>query len=104
MAEGEALTATVEELESARTQLLSEQEALQLALAKARDEVDAGAEAARLAAAKREALEALVADLEVKVSEGQTALDEEEAGRLAEAAAAEVLRERLQNADTELTQ
>jgi chemotaxis protein MotB len=103
LAEGEALTATVEELESARTQLLSEQEALQLALAKARDEVDAGAEAARLAAAKREALEALVADLEVKVTEGQTALDEEEAGRLAEAAAAEALRERLQNADTELT-
>jgi chemotaxis protein MotB len=103
LAEGEALSATVEELETARTQLLSEQEALQLALAKARDEVDAGAEAARLAAAKREALEALVADLEVKVTEGQTALDEEEAGRLAEAAAAEALRERLQNADSELT-
>ncbi|WP_424939097.1 peptidoglycan -binding protein [Aliiroseovarius sp. S253] len=103
LAEGEALSASVEELEVARTQLLNEQEALQLALAKARDEVDASAEDARLAAAKREALEALVADLEVKVTDGQTALDEEEAGRLAEAAAAEALRERLQNADTELT-
>ena len=42
--------------------LMSEKDALQLALAKARDEIDAGAEAARLAAARREALEALVAN------------------------------------------
>lgn len=103
LAEGEALSASVEELEAARAKLISDQEALNLALAKARDEIDAGTEAARLAAAKREALEALVADLEVKVSEGQAALNEEEAGKLAEAAAAEALRERLQNADTELT-
>lgn len=103
LAEGEALSASVAELEEARTKLMTEQEALNLALAKARDEIDAGTEAARLAAAKREALEALVADLEVKVEDGQTALSDKEAGRLAEAAAAEALRERLKNADTELT-
>ncbi|MCK0141768.1 peptidoglycan -binding protein [Aliiroseovarius sp. F20344] len=103
LAEGEALSASVAELEEARTKLITEQEALNLALAKARDEIDAGTEAARLAAAKREALEALVADLEVKVEDGQKALSDEEAGKLAEAAAAEALRERLKNADTELT-
>ncbi|SMR70705.1 chemotaxis protein MotB [Aliiroseovarius halocynthiae] len=103
LAEGVALSATVEDLENAQAKLISDQEALNLALAKARDEIDEGTEAARLAAAKREALEALVADLEVKVAEGQTALSNEEADRLAEAAAAEALRERLKNADNELT-
>ncbi len=89
---------------------LSQSEALNLALAQARSEIDAAAEAARLAAARREALEALVADLETQ-TEGQlseidrlqTALSEEEAARLVEAAAAEALRERLENADAELT-
>ena len=50
-------------LEGEKTELLSQQEALNAALAQARDELDAGAEAARLAAARREALEALIADL-----------------------------------------
>ncbi len=44
--------------------LITEQEALNLALARARDEIDAQAEAARLAAARREALEAMIADLQ----------------------------------------
>ena len=43
--------------------LESEEEALNLALASARDEVDAAAEAARRSAAEREAFEALIADL-----------------------------------------
>ncbi len=103
LSEGAALGATVEELEAAQARMISEQEALTLALAQARDELDAGAEAARLAAAKREALEALVADLEAKRDEQAAALNEEEAGRLAEAAAAAALRERLQTADEELT-
>ena len=97
-------------LESQREQLLSEQEALSLALAQSRSEVDAQAEAARLAAARREALEALVADLEqtgdeqaAQIAELQSQLSEEEVARLAEAAAAESLRNRLQNADAELT-
>lgn len=61
--EGARLQASLAEAEAARTALLSEQEALNLALASARSEMDAVAEAARLAAARREALEAMVADL-----------------------------------------
>ena len=63
-----------------------------------------------MAAAQREALEALVADLEqsdaaqgARISELEEQLTAEEAARLAEAAAAENLRTRLQNADAELT-
>ena len=116
-AEGAALAADLEALEGQRTRLLSEQERLELALAAARDEMDAQAEAARLAAAKREALEALIADLRARNAEaGETAaalseqvagleadLSEEEKARLAEAAAAQALREKLRNADDELT-
>ncbi len=103
LAAGTQMAATIEDLEAAQAQLITEQDALQLALAQARSEIDEGVEAARLAAAKRDALEALVADLEVKVAEGQQALSDEEASRLAEAAAAEALRARLENADAELT-
>ncbi|MFU8882245.1 MAG: peptidoglycan -binding protein [Rhodobacterales bacterium] len=105
------------ELEAAQERLISEQEALNLALAQARSEVDAGAEAARLAAARRAALEALIVDLRAEqaqteataqalsgqVQDLQAQLSDEEAARLAEAAAAEALRARLQNADSELT-
>ncbi len=107
----------VADLESERAELISEQEALQLALSNLRDEVSAGEEAARLAAARREALEALVADLRAdaadseaeqaeltrQVSDLEAELSEEEKARLAEAAAAEALREKLKNADAELT-
>jgi chemotaxis protein MotB len=90
-------------LEAAQDQLLSEQEALNLALAQARDEIDAGTEAARLAAARREALESLVTDLETVRDENAAQISTLEAERLADAAAAEALRERLENADAELT-
>ncbi len=102
-------------LDQARSQdeiaeLQSEQDALNLALAQSRAEIDEQTEAARLAAAQREALEALVADLEqadaaqtTRISELEEQLTTEEAARLAEAAAAENLRTRLQNADAELT-
>ncbi|WP_333711883.1 peptidoglycan -binding protein [Yoonia sp.] len=93
----------IADLEAAQTELLSEQEALNLALAQARSEIDAGAEAARLAAARREALEALVADLEAETSAQEEAISDLEAATLVDAAAAEALRERLANADTELT-
>ncbi len=93
----------IADLEAAQTELLSEQEALNLALAQARSEIDAGAEAARLAAARREALEALVADLEAETSAQEEAISDLEAAALVDAAAAEALRERLANADTELT-
>ena len=117
LSERDAALGTVAELEAEQGRLLSEQEALNLALAQARTEIDAGTEAARLAAARREALEALIADLRSEQAETQaqaqalsgqvdalqTQLSEEEAARLAEAAAAEALRARLQNADSELT-
>lgn len=107
----------VSDLEAREETLLSEQEALNLALAASREEVDAQTEIARLAAARREALEALAADLRARnaqaeseietlsadVIAAQTALSENEQAALVEAAAAEALRDRLANADTELT-
>ena len=104
-------------LETEQTRLLSEQEALNLALASNRNEIDAQSEAARLAASKREALEALIADLQLQSAQAgdrvialeqqlataADALSEEEAAKLVEAAAAEALRNRLENADAELT-
>ena len=104
-------------LETEQTRLLSEQEALNLALASNRSEIDAQSEAARLAASKREALEALIADLQLQSAQAgdrvialeqqlataADALSEEEAAKLVEAAAAEALRNRLENADAELT-
>jgi chemotaxis protein MotB len=90
-------------LEAETTRLLSEQEALNLALAQARSEIDAGAEEARLAAARREAMEALVADLEARSESDAARISALEAAQLLDAAAAEALRERLANADTELT-
>ena len=101
---------TVATLEADQARLLSEQEALNLALAAARSEIDAGAEAARLAAARREALEALIADLQNKeaaltaqATDLTDKLSQEEAARLAEAAAAQALRARLEAADSEIT-
>ena len=114
LAQRDTALGQVAALEDTQAELLSEQEALQLALAGMRDEVDAQEEAARLAAAQREALEALVADLRgeaaevqgaltAQVTELQDALSDEEAARLAEAAAAEALRARLEGASAELT-
>ena len=84
--------------------------ASEAAVAAARTEVDAQAEAARLAAARREALEALLADLRRQNADTAGQLDqtrqklsEAEAARLADAAAAQALRERLDKADAELT-
>lgn len=111
-ARGEAsqLGATVAELEAAKATLVTEAEAMTLALAQARDEIDANVEAARLAAARREALEVLIADLRRRgeVSEtartaAEAALTEAEAVRLADAAALQALRDKLSNSDTELT-
>lgn len=84
--------------------------ASEAAVAAARTEIDAQAEAARLAAARREALEALLADLRRQNADTAGQLDqtrqklsEAEAARLADAAAAQTLRERLDKADAELT-
>lgn len=86
-------------LEDARDTLVSEAEALNLALAQARDEIDAEAEAARLAAARADALEQLSAQLRADAEGLQVQLDES----LADAAAAQALRDQLSAAESELT-
>ncbi|WP_170374219.1 peptidoglycan -binding protein [Ruegeria atlantica] len=105
-----ALLVEQERAQGQIAELVDEQGALNLALAQSRAEIDEQTEAARLAAAQREALEALVADLEqsdaaqsTRISELEEQLSTEEAAKLAEAAAAENLRNRLLNADAELT-
>ncbi|WP_171127020.1 MULTISPECIES: peptidoglycan -binding protein [unclassified Ruegeria] len=110
LAEQERAEGAIAGLEAERDELLTEQDALNLALAQSRAEIDEQTEAARLAAARREALEALIADLEqtetaqsALITELEDQLNAEEAARLAEAAAAENLRNRLQDADAELT-
>ena len=96
LAQRREATAQIAALQADQTRLMSEQEALNLALAQARSEIDAGLEQARLAAARREALEALVA-------QGETRISDLEAAQLVDAAAADALRNRLENADAELT-
>tara|TARA_R100001369_G_scaffold2244_2_gene7635 strand:+ start:549 stop:2240 length:1692 start_codon:yes stop_codon:yes gene_type:complete len=114
LSQRDAAVARGETLVARQNELLSAQDALNLALTQARSETDAQVEAARLAAARRDALTALVDDLRAKNQETQAALQsaadanaaalsDAEAARLAEAAAAEQLREKLQNADAELT-
>ncbi len=118
------LTGRLTAAESESAQRLTAQQALEASLAQARSELDASAETARLAAARREALEALVASLQkdaatlksqaestqaaldaaAKTSADQTAkLSDAEAARLAEAAAAEELRRKLEGSNAELT-
>ncbi len=125
------LTGQVTAAQSESAERLTAAQALEASLAQARSELDAGAEAARLAAARREALEALVASLrsdvqglegeaeaaatltaeqaarlaaaEAAAGEQAQQLSDAEAARLVEAAAAQALRERLENADAELT-
>ena len=104
------LTARLADIEAGLAREISQKEAAQLALAQARDEIDTSAEQARLAAARREALEALIANLEAENVEKDaelaaraTELSEAETRRLADAAAAQALRERLANSDAELT-
>ena len=133
-ARGESVTlsASLTALEDAQNRLITEKEALDLALASARDEIDLATEAARLAAARREALDALIADLRRTSSEGEVSLaaalaslqaaeaantsltteltattsklNAAETARLAEAAAAEALRLRLAGVDATLTE
>ena len=107
----------IDQLQNERKSMIDQQEALALTLAQARDEINLAEQEARLRAAEREALQALIRSLEneqreaTKVSEDQSneiqelkvALDDEEAARLIEAAAAAELRRRLKEADTELT-
>ncbi|PTW51074.1 peptidoglycan -binding protein [Rhodovulum kholense] len=109
-ARGDALAGEVADLKGTRDRL-------EAALASTRQEVDAQTEAARLAAARREALEALIADLHArnaeteaaraeladKVESTEAALSQAEKDRLAEAAAAAALRDKLAGSEDELT-
>jgi chemotaxis protein MotB len=104
------LTARLADIEAGLSREISAKEAAQLALAQARTEIDVSTEEARLAAARRQALEALIAGLEADVetqnlalNAANDALSETESARLTEAAAAQALRDRLENADAELT-
>ena len=107
----------IDQLQNKRKSMIDQQEALALTLAQARDEINFAEQEARLRAAEREALQALIRSLESEqreakkdfedqskeIQELKVALDDEEAARLIEAAAAAELRKRLKEADTELT-
>ena len=106
--------AEIKDLTTAREAEAERASVAELAVASARAEIDAQAEAARLAAARREALEALIADLRRREGEaltraetGEKALSdahsEAEAMRLADAAAAQALRDRLTQSGAELS-
>lgn len=108
----QALTSTQERASVLDRDLAAERarsEAAARDIAAARDEIDAQAEAARLDAARREALEALVANLRrtgaesaSRLSQTELQLTELEAARLTDAAAAAALREKLAGSTAEL--
>ena len=113
----ESATANILELQNESTNLKSDKGQLELALANARNEIDAAAQAARMAAAQREVFESLIATLEQDLSNAeqrvtekadeigllQERLSREEEARIVSISVAEQLRERLKNADAELT-
>ena len=113
----ETATKKILELQNESDNLTSDRDQLELALASARNEIDAAAQAARMAAAQREVFESMIAtleqdlsDVEQKVAEKvdqigllQERLSKEEEARIVSIAVAEKLRERLKNADAELT-
>lgn len=108
--------ASLSDIEVAQIKTISEKEAAQLALAQARGEIDLQTEQARLAAAKREALEALIAEQTtrltsreaeiVALSEDITSLSndlaDEEKEKLKKIATLLALRERLTSSDEDL--
>jgi chemotaxis protein MotB len=105
------------ELQNESDNLKSDRDQLELALASARNEIDAAAQAARMAAAQREVFESMIVALEQDLSDSEKRVDEkidevgllqeklskEEEARVVSAAVAQELRERLKNADAELT-
>ncbi len=109
--------ANIQSLEDRRDELMSKAQALNLALDRARDEIDVAAEEARRKASEREALEALIASLRKDKADASSTIDEQtqrleeltmqlseaEAAKLVSAAAAEELRKRLENSNAELT-
>ena len=82
---------------------VSEKEAIQLTLAQARQEISEKIETARLAAARREALEVLIESINSKNLEQRKQISKLDKLKLADAAAAQMLREKLKNGNAELT-
>jgi chemotaxis protein MotB len=103
LAEANKAKGQIETLTTERAKALSDREAMELALAQARKETDAEAETARLAAARAQAIEALLADLKSKAEADAARLSEAEKARLADAAAAKLLQEKLAGSEAELT-
>jgi len=113
----ETATEKILELQNESDNLKSDRDQLELALATARSEIDAAAQAARMAAAQREVFESMIATLEQDLNDAeqkvtkkvdeigllQEQLSKEEEARIVSIAVAEELRERLRNADAELT-
>ena len=113
----EIATEKILELQNESDNLKSDRDQLELALATARSEIDAAAQAARMAAAQREVFESMIATLEQDLNDAeqkvtkkvdeigllQEQLSKEEEARIVSIAVAEELRERLRNADAELT-
>ena len=105
-----ALKADIEALDDAKSREFTRAEALALTLAQARDEINQQEEQARLAAARRQALDFLIADLRRRninlsqdYSEATTVLSEEQMARLVDQAALQALQDKLKNSDAELT-
>ena len=105
-----ALKADIEALDDAKSREFTRAEALALTLAQARDEINQQEEQARLAAARRKALDFLIADLRRRninlsqdYSEATTVLSEEQMARLVDQAALQALQDKLKNSDAELT-
>ena len=82
---------------------VSEKEAIQLTLAQARQEISEKIETARLAAARREALEVLIKSINSTNLEQRKQISKLDELKLADAAAAQMLREKLKNGNAELT-
>ena len=105
------------ELQNESNNLKSDRDQLELALASARNEIDAAAQAARMAAAQREVFESMIVALEQDLSDAEKRVDEkidevgvlqerlseEEEARFVSVNVAQELRKRLKNADAELT-
>ncbi|MCH6588329.1 MAG: peptidoglycan -binding protein [Proteobacteria bacterium] len=91
------------ELDSSLADSVSERELLAAALASTRTEMDAAAETARLAAARREAMEALIAGLQAKDEGREAELATVSAERAGALALIEQLRAEQAGRDAELT-
>ena len=110
-------TTKILELQNESNNFKSDRDQLELALASARNEIDAAVQAARMAAAQREVFESMIVALEQDLSDAEKRVDEkidevgvlqerlseEEEARFVAVNVAQELRKRLKNADAELT-